>query len=322
MARLENTSLNDLPAFGRRLMELSREKGIGSPTLLATKLYDDYCDLVEPAKRKNKYGKIVKDRTHDISAITRMVQTHFNEENAYNVQSKYLFAYSKLFNCSLDYLYGTVSVKSTDPDVRTICRKLGLSEKVVHKLMRKPEIYLEGSLYAHFDYDFLYKDLDPEAKLLANSFWNELLESDMFIKLPEKWAYMACALQLHNAIKESLDSIDSKSVSMPDRNTFFEIVDEYYATHPDERFFDGNPFDIYDNDPEQALEILQQIHDFERYDRACDEGKSNMVYLGSSGQFDRFIQNYFHDKAEKYEIPRIKDYQNNNTHNHHPLLFN
>ncbi len=310
MARLGNTSLNDLPSFGRRLMELAREQDIGTPMLLATKLYDNYSDLVEPAKRKNKYGKIVKDRDHDISAITRMVQTHFNEENAYNVQSKYLFAYSKLFNCSLDYLYGTTPVRSTDPDVRIICQKIGLSEKVVQKLMHKSEIYLEGSLYAHFDYDFLYKDLDPEAKLLINSFWNDLLESDLFIKLPEEWAEMACALQLHKAIKENLDTIDSKPVTLTDRNTFFKILDEYYATHPDERFFDGDPFDIYDNDPEYALEILQQIHDFERYDRACDEGKSNMIYLGSSGQFDRFLQNYFHDKAEAFEIPTIKEYQN------------
>ena len=126
MARLGNTSPNELPAFGRRLMTLARENNLGTPTLLAEALYNNFKDLVEPAKRKNKNGKIVKDRQHDIDAITRMVQTHLNETDICKIQSKYFLAYSKLFNCSLDYLYGTVPVRSTDPDMNAICKKTGL----------------------------------------------------------------------------------------------------------------------------------------------------------------------------------------------------
>ena len=95
MARLGNTSLEDLPSFGRKLMELAREHGIGTPSLLAEALYEKHQTLVEPAQRKNKNGKNVKDRKHDIAAITRMVQNHFNEEYAFNIQSKYLFAWQK-----------------------------------------------------------------------------------------------------------------------------------------------------------------------------------------------------------------------------------
>lgn len=126
MARLGNTSLEDLPPFGRKLMELAREHGIGTPSLLAEALYEKHRTLVEPAQRKNKNGKNVKDRKHDIDAITRMVQNHFNEEYAFNIQSKYLFAYSELFHCSLDYLYGKVNVRSTDPDMNVICKKTGI----------------------------------------------------------------------------------------------------------------------------------------------------------------------------------------------------
>ena len=120
---IENISIEELPAFGRRLMELAREKEIGSPLLLAEALYHSYRDLVEPAQRKNKHGKVVKDSKHDIEAIKRMVQRHFNEENAYNIQSKYLYAYSMLFDCSLDFLYGNTKVRCCDLEVRDICNK-------------------------------------------------------------------------------------------------------------------------------------------------------------------------------------------------------
>lgn len=309
MTRLGNTSLEDLPSFGRKLMELAREKEIGTPTLLARALYCDYKELVEPAQRKNKKGKIVKDEKHDIDAITRMIQTHFNEEYAYNIQSKYLLAYSKLFNCSLDYLYGTVSVRSTDPDMNTICNKTGLSEKVVEKLMRKSQIYLEGFLYQHYEYDFLYSDIDPEGKITATAFWNDLMESDLFLSLPEEWVQMACALQLHKATKEDLDAIASHGNESLSRDKFFEIIDEYYATHDHDPCFGTDPYEIYDNDPDRASEIIKEIYEEERYNRACDEDKSKMVYWGCAGQFDRHVQNYFHEKADSFQIPVIKDYE-------------
>lgn len=108
---ITNIPLNELPSFGRRLMELAIEKECATPILLARALYEACQDLVEPAIRRNKRGKIVKDEQHDIDAIRRMVQRHFNAENATDVQSNYLFAYSKLFNCSLDYLYGVSKAK-------------------------------------------------------------------------------------------------------------------------------------------------------------------------------------------------------------------
>ena len=310
MARLGNTSLEDLPPFGRKLMELAREHGIGTPSLLAEALYDMHRTLVEPAKRKNKNVKNVKDRKHDIDAITRMVQNHFNEEYAFNIQSKYLFAYSELFHCSLDYLYGKVNVRSTDPDMNVICKKTGLSEKAVEKLMQHSKLYLEGFLYQHYEYEFLYSDIDPEAAVDATRFWNNIIESDFFISLPESWSEMACALQLHKATKEVLETVTMQELTLPSRNEFFSLIDEYCATHDHDPCFGENPYDIYDNDPERALEILKDMLEEKRYDAGCDADKSKTVYWGCVGLFDRLLCNYFHDMADRFQIPVIKDYLN------------
>ena len=47
-----------------------------------------------------------------------------------------------------------------------------------------------------------------------------------------------------------------------------------------------------------------------RYDAGCDADKSKTVYLGCVGLFDRLLCNYFHDMADRFQIPVIKDYLN------------
>lgn len=161
--------LNELPTFGRKLMELALEKECATPILLARALYENCQDLVEPATRRNKKGKIVKDEQHDIDAIRRMVQRHFNAENATDVQNNYLFAYSKLFNCSLDYIYGVSKVKSVDLSVQDICGKLHVDEKMILNLM--------GEF-----------DSDPEV-FSPTTWWSDMLSSDMFSVIPRAWLF-------------------------------------------------------------------------------------------------------------------------------------
>ncbi len=161
------TKIEDFPAFGRRLMELAREKNIGSPLQLAEALYENCRDLIEPAQRRNKHGKIVKDRKHDIDAIRRRVQTHFDEENAYLVPSKYLYAYSRLFDCSLDYLYGVVPVRSCNLEIQDICEKMHMEEKAVLNFIN---------------------EYDPDPEVFAPAkFWSDVLKSDLFSKVPYAW---------------------------------------------------------------------------------------------------------------------------------------
>ncbi len=182
-----NLSMDEFHGFSKRLVQLAREKDLGEPKLLAEELYDNYTSLVEPAQRKNKYGKIVKDRKHNIDAITRMIQNHFNEENAYNVQSKYLYAYSQLFNCSLDYLYGKSPVRSYDAAVKDICSKLHLSEKAVLNLM-------EGY------------DQNPEV-FSATRCWSEVLSSKLFFEAPEAWLHYSMTVLKYMDLEKKIDAI-------------------------------------------------------------------------------------------------------------------
>lgn len=180
-------TMDEFHGFSKRLVQLAREKNIGEPKLLAEELYNNYPSLIEPAQRKNKYGKIVKDRKHDIDAITRMIQNHFTEENAYNVQSKYLYAYSQLFDCSLDYLYGVSPVKSCDCEVKDICSKLHLSESAVINLM-------EG-------YDQNSEVFSP------TRCWSEVLSSELFFKAPEAWLHYSMKVLQYRDLEKKIEAI-------------------------------------------------------------------------------------------------------------------
>lgn len=313
---ITNIPLNDLPTFGRRLMGLAidekKEKGkdCTTPTLMAHALYDFCYDLVKPATRRNKKGQRVKDEQHDIDAIKRMVQRHFTDtENATDVPSNYLLAYSKLFSCSLDYLYGATDIKSRDLSVRDMCDKLHLSEKAVSNLMANSEIYLDGFLYQHFEYEFLYSNIDVESSVQVTEFWNDILENDLFFQLPKDWVEMACAFQLYKATQEQHEACNAKKTVLPTREAFIERVDEYYATHHYDPCMGDNPCEIYDHDKDRAMMIMRDIDNEEWSESVSDSTKAKTVYWGCAGMFDRQVANYFHKRAETFEIPTFDPYK-------------
>lgn len=176
---LKNWKLEEFPEFGQRLMGLAREKDIETPAEIAKALYERCYELVKPGERKNKYGKVVKSEENDIKAIIKFVQAHLNEENAYNVQSKYMYAYSQLFECSIDYLYGITEVRSYDLDIRQICEKTGLSEQAVSNLVHnKPDDTVAFSL---------------------SLWWSKILEDEAFYEAPMDW------IKYCTMVLESLD---------------------------------------------------------------------------------------------------------------------
>lgn len=193
---IANVPLNELPAFGRRLMELSIQKECATPILLARALFEFCHDLVEPATRRNKNGKIVKDEQHDIDAIRRMVQRHFNADNATEVQSNYLLAYSRLFDCSLDYLYGVTTVKSADLSVQDICIKLHIDEKMALNLMEE-------------------YDSDPEVFSPTN-WWSNMLSSTLFSDIPQAWL-LYCMEELESRdLEKKIAAIKTAEDDAPD----------------------------------------------------------------------------------------------------------
>lgn len=193
---IRNVPLNELPPFGRRLMELAIEKECDTPILLAHALYKSCKDLVEPATRRNKKGQIVKDEQHDIDAIRRMVQRHFNAEKAAEVQSNYLLAYSRLFDCSLDYLYGVSKVKSIDLSVQDICEKLHVDEKMVLSLM---------------------EEFDPDPEVFSpTTWWSDMLSSDLFSVIPRAWQFYCMEELTSRDLEKKIEAIKKAEESASD----------------------------------------------------------------------------------------------------------
>lgn len=166
-----NYNLEELPTFGRRLLKEARDHDLDTPSLIAVALYEKCYDLVKPGKRKNKHGKDVHSSQNDIKAIIKFVQAHLNEEHPYNVQSKYIFAYCKLFDCSSDYLLSFTNIRTNNMDIRQICDKTKLSEEAVKRIINSP---------------------------IQTVWWSKLFETSLFIDLPIGWSRMFMELQIRH----------------------------------------------------------------------------------------------------------------------------
>lgn len=184
----KNYKLEDFSGVGQRLMELARENELMTPAEIAQALYERCYELVKPGERKNKYGKVVKSEENDIKAIIKFVQAHLNEKNAYNVQSKYMFAYSRLFECSIDYLYGITKVRSYDLDIRQICEKTGLSEHAVSNLVdHKPD--------------------DDTVAFSLSLWWSKILEDEAFYGAPLDWIKYCIMVLESQDVKKRVNAI-------------------------------------------------------------------------------------------------------------------
>lgn len=289
--------------FGQKLNHLSKEHGMNSAAQIAAALWDnDICfSLVHTKNRPVKY---ISNKDKDIPAFSRRVLEHLdNDAEAQDIPSNYMLAYSILFNVSLDYLYGRIDEMAPDAEVLDISRKTGLSAKAVTNLVSSGRIYLEGFLYRHYQYEFLFNDADAEASIDVTSFWSDLLESKMFSSLPEAWVEMACTLQLYKAISEEEESLKTRKLELPSRQEFYDLVDEYYATHGHDPCFGTDPYEIYDHDKPRALEILKDMDEERLYELSSDKDKAKTVYWGCAGMFDRMIGDHFHNLADSFEIP-------------------
>lgn len=210
----KNMKLEELPKFGQRLMGLAREKDIDTPAEIAQALYERCHELVKPGERKNKDGKVVKSEENDIKAIIKFVQAHLNEGNAFNVQSKYIYAYSQLFDCSIDYLYGITEVRNQNLDIRQICEKTGLSEQAVINIV---------------------DNYDDDPKVFSMTlWWSKLLEDQAFYSIPMDWfIYSAKVLEgqdlqkkinaINLALKETKLDETTKTMQEMRRDTFEKL---------------------------------------------------------------------------------------------------
>ena len=159
--------------FGRKLSELAlplykterREQGAA---LIAAALFDDdecYA-LVHPRDWKTRPSKSEEKAQKRVkSSIARTVQRHLDLENAYDVSSNYMMAYSILFNCSLDFLYGKIDVPCPNVEILDISNKTGLSVNAVKNLVNSADATEGGPSFVHKS-------------------WTRLLEGDAFLGIP------------------------------------------------------------------------------------------------------------------------------------------
>ena len=131
--------------FGRRLFKLGQEIGVLGPAAIAVALYekDECLSILQPNKRHDRKSEEKKDK----NAIARRVQEHIFKENAYDIPGKYMMAYSILFNCSMDYLYGIIDVKCPDASIYDISKKVGLSSDSI-SVIRKVNGF-DGGIFTY-----------------------------------------------------------------------------------------------------------------------------------------------------------------------------
>lgn len=178
---LKGKSLSEYEGFAYRLVMAANNKQIDDTKELAEKLYnDETCrGIIKMRKRKKEVA------SNPVDNVLRNVQKHLNEKDPYKVPSTYIYAYSVVLDCSIDYLYGRTDVMSVDIDVKEICKKTGLSEKAVKCLLE-------------------YKSDNDDSDIFSiTQWWSEFLCEDSFYSIPMVWHdYASRIVELYDLDKK------------------------------------------------------------------------------------------------------------------------
>ena len=290
--------------FCQRLKALCNKNGISKPAQLAQVLYEnDECfNLVHPKVRNEKH---VEFRKKDIAAIARTAQKHFYEvEDATDVNSSYLFAYSILFNCSMDYLYGLVDVECPNVEILDISQKTGLSVLAVQRLMNKElencdehlsDVYrldlFNGPDCEYYDTEYLYSD-----------FWDKVLCDDLFYSAPQQWYRMTCALYSHKAFTLIAKDAHDSWNQIPSWESFKSSIETWNAFHERPAGFTGFEMtkEYYESNPQEVLQLFREVRHEYYYESEEKADLYEDIHLGCAGKFDRELLDFFHREAENW----------------------
>lgn len=306
--------------FGKKLWQLSVDSGVGgSPTKIATALYEnDECyQYVKPRSRDKKH---YENRKKDIDAIMKRVQDHlglthnlYNDESkckfAYDVPGDYMMAYSILFNCSMDYLYGLVEEKYPNAEIADIANKTGLSSKAIENLIESDEVYIDKFLNTVYHYGLdpfcdAYDEADECISIASKTtFWNTILESSLFDKIPEEWYRMACSLYTNKFIKLVVEEAKRSSAELPDWELFKSWIQTWESFHSDQLISPLPGLTIHESymsDPEWAKQVYREIRYEHLYSVEDKEEDVENIYWGCAGKFDRYTLDMFHQMADKW----------------------
>lgn len=196
----------DLSIFKNRLLDLMihcKEYDVDTAKKLATVLYD--LELVK-VQSSESFIEPNKPKQNAIWSVEKKIQKHLKALTPDHVQGEFVIAYSKLFKCSAEYILCMTNIKSLDFDVREICRKTGLTETAVEKLMHESKpmtIYEEGdSSYA--------------------AWWSEFMETPSFENFPRAWLSMLNSAKLMQAYKLKSEGI-KRTLDLPTLSEAFSL---------------------------------------------------------------------------------------------------
>ena len=219
-----------------------------------------------------------------------------NAEALYNI--------CELLECDADYLLGRIDARTHN--INDIIDNLGLSDKATNNLLKNKKIYLGDYLYDNFGFNFPYYGNDPEIPI--KQFWNCILGSEMYDTIPKKWYEMAIAIFFDNAIKQEVEQLREIKPELPPREKFIEMFNVYYESDfsGDETPPNGLSAEkIYDDNKDIAQEWVKEYYN-KAYSSYCEDyRKRHLVAIGSSGDFDRTVENYFHEMAKNYVPPNM-----------------
>ena len=195
---MAKTRLEDIwpeATFGRKLFRLGEKIGCMGPAAITEALYnnDDCFKLLAPRGRNDKY-KFNEDR--DKAAIMRRVQDHLESINAYKVSGNYLLAYSILFDCSMDYLYGKIDDECPNVEILDISKKTGLSIEACKRLV--------------------YCSKDGESPVVGD--WSAILESDLYNSLPADWRFITNRIHERMELEAQLEGLKWEKTFLSDNN--------------------------------------------------------------------------------------------------------
>lgn len=134
---LKNENHDDLKLFRNRIWKLMEKEKLDTQEALAEQLA--LSGYVAPGSRlpKDEYYSEEDIFKRKVGAITKHVQKHLNSDTAECLSGEYAMAYSKLFGCSYDYLYGmdTCTTKTN----QFIHDETGLTDEAITSLAQKNE---------------------------------------------------------------------------------------------------------------------------------------------------------------------------------------
>lgn len=80
-------------------------------------------------------------------------------------KGEFIIAYSKLFDCSTDYILGLTDIRNPDVEVRRICELTGLSEIAVNRLIES----------------------NKRNQIAETKIWSLLMSSGLYYSIPADW---------------------------------------------------------------------------------------------------------------------------------------